>query len=122
MEKRAFLAVLLSLAILIGWQVLFPPPPPPEPVASAAASQPAAPVPGATAPAPDPAPEAPAPPVEPVQAGSLQDLTVETDLAEVTFTNAGGRVLRWRLKDYLTAQGPLDIVHAPDPKREVLPL
>lgn len=88
-NRRVLFATVLSVGILILWQVLFPAkkaPPPPPPASSApaeAAKAPAAPAPGAPAPA---APAAPAP------APDAPEELVRLDGAgfEATFTSHGG--------------------------------
>ena len=112
MERRVLIAVILSFLVLYGYQALFiPPPPDPE------ATPPSGPVepPAAAAPAPvaAPAPEAP-PEVRPEAVTSEpveREILVETATVEATLSNRGGRVLRWKLKEYRDDRGePVDLV------------
>jgi YidC/Oxa1 family membrane protein insertase len=103
MERRVFIAILLSFAVLYGYQALFVPPQKPaievvepkeKPSETAEAvprviDQPAA------------APEPPAP----VSESAEREIVVETATSEVVLTNRGGRVLHWRLKDYRDSKG-----------------
>jgi YidC/Oxa1 family membrane protein insertase len=97
MEKRALLAIVLSVAILILWQILFPPPssPPPSPspagTPSATSPRTGAPAPPATGPT---APARPAAPAAPVSAGRRAE--VATPLYGAVF-NGDGTVAEWVL-------------------------
>lgn len=91
MEKRAILAVVLTVGLLLLYQVLFPPvplePPPPEPpVERAPPGTPEVPV----RPLPAPKPERPAPPPPRI-------VNVETPLYRARVGNDGGRLLEWVL-------------------------
>ncbi|MCY4595098.1 MAG: membrane protein insertase YidC [Bryobacterales bacterium] len=58
----------------------------------------------------------------PVEAGSEQSVSVETDSFLVEFTNRGAMVTSWRLKEYSDALGePLDLVHRRGAERFGLP-
>lgn len=106
MERRALLAIVLSVALLLVWQALFAPPPAPPP------SAPEAPAPGAPAPAaprvPEgvvavPRPAAPASAAAPVA-------EVRTPLYRATFGPDGavtGWVLHYRGTKTLVVGGPL---------------
>ena len=119
MESRALLAFALSVAILVGYQLLFEPMPgvsPPEPEAPAtvaggepspvALPQPAAGIPGVEVP-------------EPVFDVAELTHTVETDLYRLTVTSYGGRIRSFQLFDYrrdLSSDSPpLDIVKSDGP-------
>jgi YidC/Oxa1 family membrane protein insertase len=116
MEKRVFLAVALSVAVLLGYNALLPPPKRPEPppiVATAPEQQTAAPASPATS-APGAA-AAPAPvPVE--AAASLvgetaeREIVVENDAVRVAFSTRGAVITSWRLKRYAENGAPLDLV------------
>jgi len=122
MEKRVFLAILLSFAVLALYQAYLAPPPPvipsadqapaapPSPVTSAPAVPPA----GAAAPAPDPAQEAAAdtPGVQPLVADTeARRIVVETDAVRAVFSNQGATLESWRLKHYFDHDGqPLELV------------
>jgi len=114
MEKRFFLALGLSLLVLMAWNLMFPPEAPPEPVAIEATG---APEPDATMPADDSAPAAPdgaaegAPPssavpgYEPVAASEERQVVIENDLYRIVLTNVGARVVSWKLKQYHDPEG-----------------
>ena len=132
--KRFLIATLLSVAILILWQQLFPPPePPPRPVDPVVergpeperpAALPAAPATPGTAVAEPPAgssaaPAGPPPATEPIEADSEERVTLEDDSFEAVFTNRGGSLVSLRLKNHNAASGdPVDFVR----QREGYPL
>ncbi|HTQ78583.1 MAG TPA: membrane protein insertase YidC [Thermoanaerobaculia bacterium] len=121
-NRRLFFAVLLSLAVLILWQYLFPakppvppsPPKPDTPVASSPAPSPGAPgAPGAaTAPAATASPEAPALSAQPpVAAEREEQVVLENDRERVVLSNRGAQLLSFALKEDRTAEGrPLELV------------
>ncbi len=99
MDKRTILAVAISVAVLILWQVFFTPaPPPPPPPGELLANKPA---PEAKAPAPF-VPKA-APPVE------EKTVRVETDLYIAEFSSRGGTLKSFQLKRFQDKDG-LNIV------------
>ena len=97
-NKRLLIAAALSMAVLFGWQLLFPPPPPPE---RPAVATPAAPAPGAQgatpggaeAAAPPAAPEATEPteaaPAPPIEASAEERVKLENDHLIAEFSNRG---------------------------------
>jgi YidC/Oxa1 family membrane protein insertase len=104
MERRVLLAILLSLAVLYGYQALVVKPKPPDAQAPAPAAQ------STTAPAaatiqnpPAPAPaETPARNADAIVSESAErDITIETDTVVAVFTNRGARLKSWRLTRYL---------------------
>src|SRR5579884_3393510 len=116
MEKRILIAFLLSLVVLYGSRLLFPPRPPAAPTEQAS-SQPA---PQSNTPATPPAkpsinPELPAPkpesssaqqPLGDVQAETAEDVQVETPLYTATLSNHGAVLKSFRLKaPYTDAEG-----------------
>lgn len=124
--KRLILAIVLSVVVLFGYQLLFtkkaPEVQPPNPSASpaAAAAQPAV---GGLAPASQPpaapgsgspADKAPAADVAPAQAASAQaeiKARVDTSLFEAVWSNKGGVLLSWKLKKHLDdKKQPLELV------------
>jgi YidC/Oxa1 family membrane protein insertase len=145
-DKRLFLAVALSVAFLIVWTYLFTPPRPavppgvgPSPSPVPGATSPPAATPGAPGAAAEPASggpdlsglggvagEAPLPDLPPgraVLAAIEEEVTVQTPLATIRFTNRGARVTSWRLKDYLDDDGrPLELVSPAGRKLDHLPL
>jgi YidC/Oxa1 family membrane protein insertase len=129
MERRVFIAVLLSFAVLYGYQALFPPPPTKITSTESTTSAPdtagstAAKAPGASAALPSPAPEAAPTAAEPLVAeDSMREIVVETRDAEIVLSNQGARVLHWRLKDYTDRTGMLvDLVPSDLPATEATP-
>lgn len=133
MEKRTVLAIALSALILIGWSIVmkkyFPSPTPPPapaatpsaPAAGASPSPSGAPTPAAAPPtAPAPAPAVPSEPA--VSAAKEEEIRIETPSAWIVLTNRGARVRSWSLKDYRTAQHPVEFVSEEARKIDVLPL
>jgi YidC/Oxa1 family membrane protein insertase len=128
MERRVLLAISLSFAVLFVYQALFVPTPPapnasdtaPAQVSTApsalnAPGQPGAPgVPNALS-----APSAP----DPVVGESAErDIVVETAEVRAVFTNRGGRLRHWYLKNYTDDQeGPIDLVSSVIPAELPLP-
>ena len=114
MEKRVFLAVMLSVAVLIGYNALFAPrrPAPGAPSAATAAAtpqggQPAAEVEKPAAPAPEP--QAPAAQTL-VGDAAEREIVVETAQVRAAFSTRGGVVTSWRLKNYAENGAPLDLI------------
>jgi YidC/Oxa1 family membrane protein insertase len=126
-ERRLLVAVALSLLVLAGYQMLFPPAPrptpPPSPVASGAApSPPAAPSPSATPAVASPSPRrgggaitaSPKPTAVP-RVADERERRVEAqgpDLV-VAFSNKGARLLSWQLLSHHDSRGrPEEMVPA----------
>ena len=150
MERRVLLAVFLSFLVLYVYQFLVgPPPAPPEerPLAadsSAPAPSPSGAVPpaaGTTAtetlareagvdaaglaglvpPLPKSAPVG-RPSLDPVIADDApRDIVVESDHFRAVFTNRGGELVSWQLKDYLLAGRPVELVPPDLPPGEPWP-
>jgi YidC/Oxa1 family membrane protein insertase len=103
MEKRAILAIVLSLVVVVLWSIFFapapPPPPPPStniPVPEQQAreeSRPPTPVPESSV-ATSPGPAA--------LAGQPQEVTVHTGVTQLTLTSQGAGVEAVQLQDYRT--------------------
>ena len=115
MEVRMLIALLLVGVVLAVSQYFLPPPeqvsnkPTTEQAKTAKAAE-ASPT-AATAPATG---TPPAPAVVPgaVQADSVQDFAIETDLHKVVFSNRGATVRNWVLKAYKDSKGqPLELVN-----------
>lgn len=108
MEKRVFLAILLSFGILAVYQTYVVPPPPPVPAAEQLASattptQAAAPAAETTAGATTPAPVEPTVPA--------RDIVVDTDTITAVFTTEGASLKSWKLKQYFNDQKqPLELI------------
>src|SRR5690349_2511235 len=108
-ETRLLLAFVLVGIVLVAWNYIYKPPVAPPVTLPATTTQ-------TPAEAPKPAAAAPAPiPIEvpgQVQASQAEDFTIETDLYRVRFSNQGGVVLSWILKQYKDGDGkPLDLVN-----------
>jgi YidC/Oxa1 family membrane protein insertase len=130
MERRVFIAIVLSFLVLYMYQAYFAPPPPAAkpPASRAAPTQESAASGGDRAAATSPeAPPAGAPPAAPepqalVGETSERNVTVDTATVQAVFTNRGGRLLHWRLKAYRDASGqPVDLVPSSLPSVEQLP-
>jgi len=103
------LAAALSLGILLGWQMLFPPPEPPRPEAPAALPASATPAAAGTA-VPLPTPEVAAPEAElealpALEAPEEQRFVLETAAARAEFSNRGGVLLSYVVKGQAGAEG-----------------
>lgn len=103
-RKRLFLALILSLVILIGYSALmnrfFPPQPPQpieEPAATSQQSAPSSPQPQASTPVPAPAA---ASSQAPTAEEPARDIIVNTPYWKVTLTNRGAVATSWVLKAY----------------------
>jgi len=125
MERRVFIAVLLSFVVLYTYQTYFAPQPP-QPGKPPAAAAPAAT--GAKPSSSAPAAAAAAAPSEPAPASVLgetqaREITVETSTARIVFTNQGGRVLHWYLKSYQDGDRPanVDLIPSELPEAEARP-
>lgn len=110
MEKRAILAVILSLLVLIGYQYLIPTEPPviKEKPASISGAREKETVPATVQSAPEEQKAEGA-----VQALPARDIVVETDTARVVLTTKGASVKSWALKRYkdkATGGSPVELV------------
>jgi YidC/Oxa1 family membrane protein insertase len=117
-ERRLLLAVALSLLVLTGYQLLFPPkrPPRPTPSPSAAATTPAT---LASAPVAEPQPLSSGPVPAIADDHERRVEAQGADLA-VAFTNRGARLVSWRLARFTDAGGRAEemvesVVGAPRP-------
>ena len=130
-DRRLLVAALLSLAVLILWQVVFPPPEPPRPVAPPAAvereaaerepTSPDAPAqPGETsdesaragteeavvdAAGDESAVGAPAAPIEVLEADREESIVVERNGTVATFSNRGAQLVSLELLGHLDTEG-----------------
>jgi YidC/Oxa1 family membrane protein insertase len=122
MERRVLLAVILSFAVLYGYQLMFPPPPEQQqqtqqaqqkpPQASKVATAPNASAPEKSNPTPSIQPAAPSSPAAP----PARDIVVENADVRAVFTTRGAVLKSWELKKYRDDGGqPLEIIagHAP---------
>lgn len=130
MEKRIFLAVVISIALLALWSAVLPKFFPelakkpeatkPPVVRTTTAPTPAKPV-NPDAPVPV---VAPPPAATPVAAQAVQTSTVDTPEFTAVFSNRGAQLVSFRLKKYArkdAAGQPMDLVRSRDPKRTDFP-
>jgi YidC/Oxa1 family membrane protein insertase len=132
MERRVFIAIVLSFLVLYVYQAYFAPPPPAAP--KPAASSTSAPIPAEASSSNTDTPQPPSStagaavspgarePQAVVSDASERETTVETAKVTAVFTNRGGRLLHWRLKEYRDNRGePVDLVPSGIPASEALP-
>jgi len=103
MEKRALLAVALSLLILIlyqEWMTRYYPAPPPQPEEQREEKKGEAPAPSPPKPEPIIQKSKPAAPAKPQ---TVKDIKVETDDYTALFTSQGARLKSFKLKHYRTS-------------------
>ncbi len=104
--RRAFIAIAISLLILLVWSHFYKPPvPPPAPPAPAPYRSSTSPGPVSLAPSAASAMAA-AVPLGAIQAESEQTTVVESPLYRVALSNRGGVVKSWELKKYSDDQTP----------------
>ncbi len=127
MERNAVLFLILSIMIIIGYSVLFPPAPPletgigqetPGSVATDTVSEKNAP--DRSQPTGSSAPPAPTR----TAAGEERTVVVETDLYRATLSTRGGVITSWRLARYTNGpqnETPIDLL-APPPAGGLAPL
>ena len=122
MERRVLLAITLSFLVLFLFQRFVMPPPEPLPsnasapgVVPATAERPIGTAPSQNTSAPSPAaPATPAPVPQiasTVSESSAREIVVETTKVRATFSNRGGVITHWVLKEFRNDSGqPLDLV------------
>jgi len=138
MEKRALLAIALSVAVMAVWQVWFAPPVPVPPDSQ---------VPAASTPSIDPAGEAAPSRVETadvpaagssegipaeseevasaerVEASAEEEFRTRTENHDLRLSNKGGRILWWRLPAYTKNEDiPVDVIPAYATRFDAFPL
>ena len=125
MEKRALVAILLSVAIMVIWQIFVVPPPVQPPPEEAGVGGPA----GPAGEAPEPAERSaaaetpPAAPGELVEAAAQEEFRLITADQDVRFSNLGGRATWWRLPRYTRDGGvAVDVIPEQARKAGILPL
>ena len=116
MEKRFFLAIVLSVIVVVTYQFFFAPKPPERKMPRETASSEVAPV--------SPAPAAPSrasifpPATTPRVAGTEKDVTVDTPLYKAVFTTKGGALRSFKLKNFKVDlepdSEPIELVHVFD--------
>ena len=124
LERRAILATVLALIVLLGYYAFFMPAPPP-PLAEPEKAQPKV-AEEVTPPVSTTKQESPSktqPITEPLKrAEREEEVVLETDLLSVTLSNRGGGVRSWKLKQYEEAAGFVDLVGALPEEEAPLPL
>ena len=121
MERRVFVAILLSFAVLYGYQALFVRQQKPQVDVVEPKERPAQTAPQATPKVVEQAPAEQEPAAQ-VSDSAEREIVVETATSEVVLTNRGGRVLHWRLKDYRDAAGKwVDLVPSSVPPEQPTP-
>ena len=118
MEKRLLLAIVLSFAVLFGYQLLFQKKAADVPAAGPAMTETTAPAPVTAAPAPAPEKTAPgqtssAAIPAPKAAGASGEIKtkIDTSLYQAVWSNKGGVLVSWKLKKHLDeARQPLELV------------
>ena len=118
MEKRVFIAILLSFVVLAGYQAMFPPARPdqtsPDSAAAATTAQATSQPPAAVE---QPAATPAGPAVAPLVGDAVsREIVVETDSVRAVFSNVGATLKSWRLKNYLDDGQPVDLVPADLPE------
>lgn len=131
MERRAILATVLALIVLIVYQTFFAPTPqqpaeaPPQPAVEAPkreASPETARPPAPTATVPEKLPVTRPQSTGPLRRAKREEMiTLETDLLKVILTNRGGAVRSWQLKKYQETNGSVDLVGVPSQGGAPLP-
>jgi YidC/Oxa1 family membrane protein insertase len=98
MDNKTFLAIILSIAVIIGYQFFFssPPPPPVTPVKKQAEAPAAA----KKVEVPKPAPVVP-----PTPSAEEKDVRVENSLFSAVLSSRGGTIKSWRIKTYKDKKG-----------------
>jgi len=118
MERRLFIAILLSIVVMYGYQAIFVPPPPTnstlqqkKPAGETPSTPTAAPPPSSPAAVSPEQPQAPPSATAITSEVSEREITIETTTVEAVLSNRGGRLLHWRLKEYRDKSGlALDLV------------
>src|SRR5262249_29559447 len=115
MEKRVILAFVLSFVVLYAFRALFVPTPPAEAPTNVQAPAPPAshPVPATAAtPAAINVEVSSSVPLEGIKAAKSEELSFETPLYTATFSNVGGVLKSFKLKEYSDAEGhPLELIN-----------
>jgi YidC/Oxa1 family membrane protein insertase len=127
MEKRIFIAVVISIAFLGLWSVVIPKlfpemvkKPSPAPVAKPVTSKPA--VPTAKTAAPTPAAAITKTAAAPVSGTTLRPSFVDTPDFTAVFSNRGAELVSFKLKHYTTSdKQPVELVKAREPNRTDFP-
>ncbi len=111
-EKKALLAIVLSLLVLLGYQYFFAPPPPPPPTEKVAKTEQEQKTVSAEKPLLKENEKAilPATPDD----GKEREITVETPLYKAVLSTRGATIKLWQLKKYLDDNGEEVFLQRPD--------
>ena len=124
MERRFFIALLLSFVVLYAYQALFVPPAP-TPTSSESSAPETTSQPPRAEPADQSAPrtaDTAAPSDTVIGDSGEREVVVDTTTLQAVLTNRGGRVVRWRLKAYQDRNGnPVDLVPSDIPADQPRP-
>ncbi len=112
MDKRTLIAVVLAIAVLIGYQYLFVKPQPPQPALPQPKSEPVT-----DAARKEPAPPRPVIPPVVEELSPAKEVTVDTGLFVATLTSRGGTLKRFDLKAYKEKGVPVTLLKS----QEVVP-
>jgi len=117
MERRLLLVFVLTFIVILGFQPILKKYLPQAPVTPAAQPAPLSPAPPVQSVAASVAPVAASNPGATKQASAETESVFENDLYRITFTNRGGQVKSWILKQYDDDQGkPLELVNSASSK------
>ena len=126
MERRVLVAISLSFAVLFLYQALILPPTP-QNISNPAPQQTVAP--SSVGQAPATSPDTSTPAADPAEASqplvgesNEREIVVESAHVRAVFTNRGGRLRHWALKNYTDDdEGPIDLIPAVVPAELPLP-
>jgi len=117
MERRLLLVFVLTFIVILGFQPILKKYLPQAPVTPATQPAPLSPAPPVQSVAASVAPVAASNPGATKQASAETESVFENDLYRITFTNRGGQVKSWILKQYDDDQGkPLELVNSASSK------
>jgi YidC/Oxa1 family membrane protein insertase len=107
-NKNLVIALVLMLAVWLGYNLLFPPPPPQAVKSTPAQEEKISPSPGEGVSAPEKSTPVPVEvPVIPTETAEKEkEITVDTDYYRAVFTNSGGRLKSFELKKYTVSASP----------------
>ena len=122
MERRVLLAISLSFAVLFIYQALFVPSAPPQNATPMAPQVTTAPPPATVTSPANVTTLAPAPVAPVVGESAERDVVVESAAVRAVFSNRGGRLRHWQLKQYRDGDnGPIDLLPEVIPPELPLP-
>jgi len=111
LERRVFLALFLSFLVYFGYQTFFPSKPAPKAATTASTGASSAGAPAAAGVNAVAASSAGPAPASLLGEQAERDVVVDTPHVTAVFTNRGGRLKSWKLKEYLDRNGaPLELI------------